>query len=122
MDTVILGMTDLKESRIAAESGDRRRGRRRADRTRPGQARFGWASLSDTERVVADLAARGRTNRQMGAALFVSPHTVDSHIRHIYAKLGISSRVELTRVVLVHADDNSTPARHAVATASVSTP
>jgi DNA-binding CsgD family transcriptional regulator len=122
MEATTHGMTDLKPSRIAPETNHQRRGTSRGDATRPGQARLGWASLSDTERVVADLAARGRTNRQMGAALFVSPHTVDSHIRHIYAKLGISSRVELTRLVVVHADDSSTPARHAVGTASVATP
>ena len=122
MEAVILGMTDLKPSRIPPETNHRRRGTRRADRARLGQARFGWASLSDTERVVADLAARGRTNRQMGAALFVSPHTVGSHIRHIYTKLGISSRVELTRLVLGHADDSTTPAPHGVGTGSVATP
>jgi DNA-binding CsgD family transcriptional regulator len=80
----------------------------RSGRSRSGWNRFGWDSLSDTERVVADLAARGQTNRQIGDALFVSPHTVDSHIRHIYGKLGISSRVELTRLVLTHSDSIAT--------------
>jgi DNA-binding CsgD family transcriptional regulator len=70
---------------------------------------IGWAtvrlgSLSQTELVVADLAARGRTNRQIAGALVISPHTVDSYIRHIYAKLGISSRVALTRLALAHGD------------------
>jgi DNA-binding NarL/FixJ family response regulator len=54
--------------------------------------------------VVADLAARGRTNREIADALVVSPHTVDSHVRHIYAKLGISSRIALTRVLLAQVD------------------
>jgi sigma-54 dependent transcriptional regulator, acetoin dehydrogenase operon transcriptional activator AcoR len=74
----------------------------RARRGRSGRARFGWESLSDTELAVADLAARGRTNRAIADALVVSPHTVDSHLRHIYTKLGISSRVELTRLVLAN--------------------
>jgi DNA-binding CsgD family transcriptional regulator len=74
--------------------------RPRARRPPSRRARFGWSSLSPTELVVADLAARGRTNREIGAALYISPHTVDSHIRHIYAKLGVSSRVELTRFLL----------------------
>jgi|KBSSwiStaDraftv2_1062776.scaffolds.fasta_scaffold2694968_2 DNA-binding CsgD family transcriptional regulator len=69
-------------------------------RARSGRPRFGWGSLSPTELLVADLAAQGRTNREIGAALGVSPYTVDSHVRHIYCKLGISSRIALTRVVL----------------------
>jgi DNA-binding CsgD family transcriptional regulator len=66
---------------------------------------FDGASLTHTERLVADLATRGRTNREIGEALFISPHTVDSHVRHIYAKLGISSRVELTRLVFACRDE-----------------
>jgi DNA-binding CsgD family transcriptional regulator len=75
---------------------------RRGGRSRSGHGRFGWESLSKTELVVADLAARGRTNREIADTLIVSPHTVDSHVRHIYGKLGISSRVALTRVVLAN--------------------
>ena len=73
---------------------------RRGGRGRSGHARFGWRSLTATELVVADLAARGCTNREIADTLTVSPHTVDSHVRHIYAKLGISSRITLTRIVL----------------------
>jgi len=64
--------------------------------------RFGWESLSETELEVAQLAAESQTNREIAARLLVSPHTVDSHIRHIYCKLGIQSRVQLTRLVLAH--------------------
>jgi hypothetical protein len=45
-------------------------------------------------------AASGCTNGEIARTPVVSPHTVDSHLRHIYAKLGISSRIALTRVVL----------------------
>ena len=72
----------------------------RGGRGRSGHARFGWSSLTETELAVADLAARGCTNREIADTLVVSPHTVDSHVRHIYAKLGISSRITLTRIVL----------------------
>jgi len=65
--------------------------------------RTGWASLTESELRVARLVAEGHTNRQIAARLFLSPHTVDSHIRHAFAKLSVSSRVELTRRVL--ADD-----------------
>ena len=48
---------------------------------------------------MAALAAEGRTNAQVGEQLFISRHTVDSHLRHIYAKLGVSTRAQLaTRV------------------------
>ena len=54
----------------------------------PGQLTF-----RETE--IADLAARGMSNRQIAEHLFISKRTVDAHLDHIYAKLGISSRVEL---------------------------
>ena len=58
-----------------------------------------WAALTATEARVAALAAEGLTNAQVGEQLFISRHTVDSHLRHIYAKLGVSTRAELaTRV------------------------
>jgi DNA-binding CsgD family transcriptional regulator/tetratricopeptide (TPR) repeat protein len=51
---------------------------------------------------VARLVASGRTNRQIADELFISPHTVDSHVRTIYQRLGVNSRVELTRIMLKH--------------------
>jgi len=83
-------------------TGERPSDRVTAGRTsRRSAARFGWESLSDIELEVAKLAADGRTNREIAARLLMSPHTVDSHIRHIYCKLGIASRVQLTRAVFV---------------------
>lgn len=70
--------------------------RGRGERKRPAT---GWAALTATEARVATLAAEGLTNAQVGEQLFISRHTVDSHLRHIYAKLGVSTRAELaTRV------------------------
>ncbi|GAA5025607.1 AAA family ATPase [Actinopolymorpha pittospori] len=60
----------------------------------------GWAALSAPEERVARLVADGLTNRAVADELFLSPHTVDSHLRHIFTKLGVKTRVELTRVVL----------------------
>ena len=54
----------------------------------PGQLTF-------REAEIADLAARGMSNRQIAEHLFISKRTVDAHLDHIYAKLGISSRIEL---------------------------
>jgi len=58
----------------------------------------GWADLTDTQRMVAELVIDGLTNRGAGARLFLSPHTIDFHLRQIYRKLGIRSRVELARL------------------------
>ena len=61
-----------------------------------------WASLTDAERAVAEVVARGLRNREAGRRVYLSPHTVDSHLRQIFRKLGINSRVELARMVGKH--------------------
>ena len=53
--------------------------------------------LTAAERRVAVLVAEGRTNREVAAALFLGQRTVASHLTHIYAKLGVRSRTELSR-------------------------
>jgi predicted ATPase/DNA-binding CsgD family transcriptional regulator len=59
----------------------------------------GWDSLTKTEREVSALVAENLTNRQIGERLFVSPRTVQTHLSHIYSKLGISSRRDLAREI-----------------------
>ena len=56
-------------------------------------------SLTPSERRVAELAANGMTNKDVAAALFISPKTVESNLGRIYRKLGINSRAELGRVI-----------------------
>ena len=56
-----------------------------------------------TEHGVIDLVAQGLTNRRVADRLFVSPYTVDFHLRSVFRKLGVKSRVELTRLALEHA-------------------
>jgi DNA-binding CsgD family transcriptional regulator len=70
--------------------------RRSAKVDRP---KTGWDALSETESVVVNLAAHGCTNQEIADKLFISPHTVDSHLRQIFGKLGVNSRVHLTRLV-----------------------
>jgi DNA-binding CsgD family transcriptional regulator len=57
-----------------------------------------WPDLTNSELAVVRLVARGATNREVAEQLFVSPYTVNSHLRHVFSKLGIRSRVELARL------------------------
>jgi DNA-binding CsgD family transcriptional regulator len=57
--------------------------------------------MTAAELRVARLAATGLTNRAIAGELDLSPHTVESHLRHAFHKLDVRSRVELTRVVLI---------------------
>jgi len=59
----------------------------------------GWADLSETQRRIARLAGEALTNQQIARRLCLSPHTVNYHLRQIYRKLGINSRVQLARLV-----------------------
>jgi DNA-binding CsgD family transcriptional regulator len=72
--------------------------RRRRSLGPPGP-REGLAGLTPTEREVARLVAEGRTNSQVATRMFVSPHTVNTHLRNAFGKLGVRSRVELARLV-----------------------
>jgi DNA-binding CsgD family transcriptional regulator len=57
---------------------------------------FGWNSLTPSEREVAALAANALTNAQIAERLRMSRHTVDGRLRRVFAKLDITSRVELS--------------------------
>ena len=64
-------------------------------RGRRGRPQLGWESLTPTEERVVDLVVEGLTNPQIGERLYVSPRTVQTHLTHIFAKLGISTRAQL---------------------------
>jgi DNA-binding CsgD family transcriptional regulator len=66
--------------------------RRLVTTDRPGN---GWAALTPTETQVARLIGQGLTNKAVAERLFVSPNTVSTHVRHVFAKLGVRSRTEL---------------------------
>jgi DNA-binding NarL/FixJ family response regulator len=59
----------------------------------------GVLALTASERRVADLAAGGRTNRDIAQTLYVTPKTVEVHLSNAYRKLGIASRNDLTRAL-----------------------
>jgi DNA-binding CsgD family transcriptional regulator len=73
--------------------------RGRGERKRPTS---GWASLTPTELDVVRLVSEGLANNDIATRLFVSPRTVQSHLTHVYAKLGLSSRVQLVQEAARH--------------------
>jgi DNA-binding CsgD family transcriptional regulator len=72
----------------------RDRGAQRAG-GRAGPAAAQWPELSASELAVVRLVTQGATDREVAQRLYISAHTVNSHLRHVFAKLGIRSRVEL---------------------------
>ena len=56
--------------------------------------------LTETEHRVAALVTKGHTNREVAAAMFVTQNTVQTHVRHIFQKLSVRSRTELTALLL----------------------
>jgi DNA-binding CsgD family transcriptional regulator len=66
------------------------------------------SGLTQTQHRVAALIAQGQTNREIAAAMFITVNTVQTHVRHIFQKLGVRSRTELAAVLL------ATPARTGV--------
>lgn len=73
--------------------------RARAELARTGVGRSDAAGLTASERSVAELAASGMTNRDVAAALFISPKTVEANLARIYRKLDIHTRAELGRII-----------------------
>ena len=69
--------------------------RARAELARVGGRTGSGAALTGSEHRVAELVAQGMTNREVAEALFVSEHTVESHLSSAYRKLGVRSRTEL---------------------------
>jgi DNA-binding CsgD family transcriptional regulator len=74
----------------------RRRGIRRPAAAPAGPTQ--WPELTDSEAAVVGLVATGATNREVAEQLYLSPHTVNAHLRHVFTKLGIRSRVDLARL------------------------
>jgi DNA-binding CsgD family transcriptional regulator len=58
-----------------------------------------WESLTRSERAVAELVSEGLTNREIAGRLFISPHTVNTHLRHTFQKLDVSTRASLASAV-----------------------
>ncbi|MFC9694100.1 ATP-binding protein [Kribbella sp. NPDC056951] len=74
--------------------------RRRRWAAVPARAEAGWEALTPMERRVALLVAEGHTNRSAAEELVISASTVGTHLRSVFGKLEVNSRVQLTRLVL----------------------
>jgi DNA-binding CsgD family transcriptional regulator len=77
--------------------------RRRSWTHSAGRPITGWQSLTDTERVASELVAQGLNNKQVAGQMYISVHTVAFHMRQIFRKLDIGSRLELARIVMQQA-------------------
>jgi DNA-binding CsgD family transcriptional regulator len=80
--------------------------RGRGERKRPP---IGWLSLTPAEREVARLVAEGLQNKEIAAKLFISARTVQTHLTHMYGKLGVTSRVQLAQQAARHAETLAPP-------------
>ena len=85
----------------------RRHGVRRGTRGPRQRPSTGWDGLTPTEHAVSDLVAEGLTNREIARRLHVSPHTVNTHLRHIFQKLSVPSRAALASEVARHRPDHA---------------
>ena len=86
--------------RAATEFELRRLGQRVHRRTKPGDPhKSGVPSLTSRELEIARLVVDRRTNLEIAEALFLSPKTVETHLRNLFHKLDVSSRVEVARAI-----------------------
>jgi DNA-binding NarL/FixJ family response regulator len=72
------------------------------DHERPRRSAGPLLALTPREREVASLVVDGLANREIAEPLYLSGHTVSQFVKRIYRKLGVDSRVALTRLLLAH--------------------
>ena len=86
---------DARRAAARALGSMRAGGLRRGSRAAHRRALKGWEALTEMERQVVRLTVEGLTNREIAERLFVSRRTVQTHLSHAFAKLEVSSRVQL---------------------------
>jgi DNA-binding CsgD family transcriptional regulator len=99
-----MGQNDFDDARaegatLSTEEAIAYARRGRGERKRPSS---GWASLTPTELDVVRLVSAGLANKDIATRLFISPRTVETHLTHVYAKLGLASRVQLAQEASRH--------------------
>lgn len=102
VDPASVGLADVGFERLAHRwrtdqpfPDEMRSARIRPSRARRSLATTGWEALTDAEQAVVRLAADGLSNPEIAGRLFISRHTVETHLKHVYAKTGIGSRAQL---------------------------
>ncbi|MDQ1539981.1 MAG: hypothetical protein QOH29_707, partial [Actinomycetota bacterium] len=100
LESALAGFESAGAARDSARVRRRLRdlGVRRRHWARSERPTSGWASLTETELTVANFVTEGLTNRLIADRMFLSAHTVAFHLRHIFVKLNITSRVDLARL------------------------
>ncbi|MGH8896461.1 MAG: helix-turn-helix transcriptional regulator [Egibacteraceae bacterium] len=93
-----LGACGARGYRDQAARELRRLGRR-VRRSRNGAGAAGVESLTARELEVVELVATGKTNRAIAAALYISEKTVETHLSHVFTKLGVSSRAAVAGII-----------------------
>jgi DNA-binding CsgD family transcriptional regulator len=94
-------LADCGAQRLRAEAARelRRLGRRPTTRQLRAAGGEGLDALSGREREIADLVARGHTNRKIAAQLFLSDKTVETHLTRVFVKLRVASRAEVAELI-----------------------
>ena len=95
----VLDSVGAKRYRAAAERELRQLGHHIHRRSQAGAQGGGVDALTQRELEIARRIVDRRTNREIAEELFLSPKTVETHIRNIFGKLGADSRVEVARIV-----------------------
>jgi DNA-binding CsgD family transcriptional regulator len=86
-------------ARLSTEEAIAYARRGRGERKRP---TTGWASLTPAELDIVRLVSAGLGNKDIATRLFISPRTVETHLTHVYTKLGLASRVQLAQEAARH--------------------
>ena len=93
----LLGLIDYFYEQDIRSWSDRARRAARAQNVRVAARSGTGEKLTPRESEVAELVGAGRSNAEIAAALFLSERTVETHLRHVYERLGLSSRTALVR-------------------------
>jgi pimeloyl-ACP methyl ester carboxylesterase/DNA-binding CsgD family transcriptional regulator len=78
------------------------RGPGQPKRRRPVRQTTGWASLTEREQAVAALVTAGCSNPEIARRLYISRETVQTHLKHVFVKLGVDSRTALAAIAVDH--------------------
>jgi pimeloyl-ACP methyl ester carboxylesterase/DNA-binding CsgD family transcriptional regulator len=96
-DAIVRAVGDFLREVAPVRDGAERQVKQPAQR--PRRPLTGWDSLTASELRVAALAAQGLSNREIADRLFIARYTVETHLKHVFGKLGVVSRTELAGVV-----------------------